>query len=114
MPSSSKWLPYARPVRSPKVTVHSLPARPQHVVNGVRARGRLVAVVHRAEVSDPRAADFAGELGAEHGLHDAARVNEAVGRVELLESLEEERSLLGIEQGEPLVQGHLADVRLDL
>ncbi|PYP57263.1 MAG: hypothetical protein DMD44_10665 [Gemmatimonadetes bacterium] len=28
MPSSSKWLPYARPVRSPKVTVHSLPARP--------------------------------------------------------------------------------------
>src|SRR5213593_3395104 len=98
MPSSSKWLPYARPVRSPKVTVHSLPARPpsgpqvaaqaQQVVDGVRACGRLVAVVDGAEVSDPGASDLAGKLRAENRLRDAPRVDETVGRVELLEPLE--------------------------
>src|SRR5207247_1982343 len=44
----------------------------------------------------------------------ASRVEEAIRRVELLQPLEEKRPLLGEEQGESLVDRHLADVGLDL
>src|SRR5574339_11280 len=61
-----------------------------------------------------RSPDLAGELGARHGIGDAPRVDQPVGRVVLLQSLEEERALLGIEQLEALVQSDLTDVGFDL
>ena len=74
----------------------------------------MIAIVHGAQVGDPRSPDLAGQLGAEHRLGDAPRVDELVGRVELLEPLQEEGPLLGVEQREPLVQRHLADVGFHL
>jgi len=102
-------------VREPHGRRRSQVAPQAHeVVHGVGAGGGFILVVHGAEVGDAGAADLARELGAEHRVHDPPGVDQAVRRVELLEALEEERPFLGIEQREPLVDGHLADVRLHL
>jgi hypothetical protein len=60
------------------------------------------------------AAHLAGQLHAEVGVADAARVDELVRRVELLEAVEEERPLLRVEESEALIEQDLPDVGLDL
>ena len=87
--------------------------QPEQVVNGVMARD-LIVVVHRSDVGDPHAADLAGQLGACDWRRNPARIDECVGRVELLEAFQKERPLLGKEQREPLVHRDLPDVRFHL
>src|SRR5207253_8221614 len=89
-------------------------AQARQVVDRIASRGGLSVVVHGAEVGDRRTTQLAGELCPRDGLHDLPRIDQPVRRVELLESLEEKRSLLRVEQREALVDGHLADVGLDL
>src|SRR5207244_5732543 len=87
-----------------------IPPQAQHVVDGVTTRRRLILIVDGAEIRDPRSPDLARELRTEHRLHDAPRIDELVGSVELLETLEKDRPLFRIEEREPLVQGHMADI----
>ena len=76
-------------------------------------RGPAV-VVHRADIRDRRAAHFAGQLRSDNRGSDPARINQRVRCVELLEAFQEKRPLFGEKQREALVDGHLADVGLDL
>ena len=87
-----------------------VPPEPGDVEPGV-AR---VGLVHRRQVGDAELPEFAGQLGAGLGIHDAAGVDQRLRRAEQLDALEEERPLLRKEEREPLVHRHLPLVALHL
>ena len=71
----------------------------------------IIAYDHRRDVCTR---EFSGELEATQRCDDSPSVDQLVGSIEKLESVEEERPLLGIEQREPLVEQHLSHVGFDL
>ena len=83
-------------------------------VRGVVETARRLVVGH--DETQRGLAHLAGQLAAEAGVDDGAGVDQGHGRrgLEDLLPLEEERALLGVEQGEPLVGLDLRPVRLDL
>src|SRR6185312_15208208 len=65
----------------------------------------------RGDVGPP---ELARHLGRAVGPHDGARVDERVRHVELVRPLDEEGTLLRVEEGEARVGGDLRRVGLDL
>ena len=80
----------------------------------MRIARHATVVIDRPDVGDRHRSDLARKLGARDGVDDAPRVNQRIGRVELLETLEEERPLLREKERKALVHRHLADIRFHL
>ena len=90
-------------------------AEPQRVEQGmIGAAVRSIAAVHARERGDRRRAHLSGELQRRNRIEQPARVDQRHRRVEQLQSIEEERPLLGEEQRGSGVELDLRHVRLDL
>ncbi len=75
---------------------------------------RAPPLIDRRQHGDVGAGELAGELQRRVGLHDRPRVDERVRHVEPIRALDEERTLLRIEQREPFVGRDLRRVGFDL
>ena len=91
-----------------------VPLQAKNVVDRVVAGERNAWIVHRGEERDAGAERLARELDRRDRLHHPAGVDQVVGRGELLDAVEEERSLLLEEPLVPRIEQQLSGVRLDL
>src|SRR6266404_8550679 len=71
----------------------------------------IICHEHRRDVGT---SEFSGKLDATQWSNDPPGVDQLVGGIEQLQSIEEERALLPIKQCESLVQQHLSYIRFDL
>ena len=92
-----------------------IPPDAQDVIDGmIGACERRSRAVHPEERAEIRSRYLARQLHGDDGLHQPARVDERIRRVELLQPLEEERTLLREKQCLAWVELQLARIRFHL
>ena len=89
-------------------------AQTHQIHHGVVGGAARLDLVDGSHVPDVEAPHLPGDLRARDRIHDRTGVDELLGQLEDVHSLEEERTLLGEEEGEALVDRDLARVGLHL